>query len=89
MENHSLLVYVIINISLQEVYFGKTFALREIYDPFPEEISHWDQQNHQITNPMIVEEAADASAAKELLTDLIANAKRNPQGKTIIDTNLI
>lgn len=83
------IVYVLINVSLQEVFFGITAALEQIAADVPPEMAHWDLNDHHISNPVIIEEELliqDAVAALRILQE---NALKNPQGKTILLNGIV
>ncbi len=77
-------VYLLINVTLQEVFFGMTGDLNESVDALPPEIAHWDLLNHHISNPVMIEEALALEEAVSTIRSLEEKALKNPQGKTIL-----
>ena len=77
-------VYLLINVTLQEVFFGMTEDLNESVDSLPPEIAHWDLLNHHISNPVMIEEALALEEAVSTIRSLEEKALKNPQGKTIL-----
>ena len=77
-------VYLLINVTLQEVFFGMAGNLNESVDSLPPEIAHWDLQNHHISNPVTIEEALAFEEAVSTIRTLQEKALKNPQGKTIL-----
>ena len=77
-------VYLLINSSVQEVYFGLTENLNATGCTLPEEIRHWDLCKHYISNPVMIEEDLTMEAALLLIEELQEKTLRNPQGKTLI-----
>lgn len=76
-------VYLLINTSIQEVYFGYTKDLNSA-GSIPAEISHWDFREHNISNPVMIEEKLLPEEAVALIGDLQEKTLRNPQGKTLV-----
>lgn len=76
-------VYLLINTSVQEVFFGYTIDLNKPCS-IPEEITHWDFRNHNISNPVMMEEDLLLEEAVTLIADLQEKTLRNPQGKTLV-----
>ena len=77
-------VYLLINVTLQEVFFGMTGNVNESADALPPEIAHWDLLNHHISNPVMIEEALAFEEAVSTIRSLEEKALKNPQGKTIL-----
>ena len=77
-------VYLLINVTLQEVFFGMTGNPNESADTLPPEIAHWDLLNHHISNPVMIEEALAFEEAVSTIRTLQEKALKNPQGKTIL-----
>ena len=77
-------VYLLINVTLQEVFFGMAGNLNESVDTLPPEIAHWDLLNHHISNPVMIEEALAFEEAAATIRTLQEKALKNPQGKTIL-----
>jgi len=77
-------VYLLINVTLQEVFFGMTENVNESADSLPPEIAHWDLLNHHISNPVMIEEELLQEEAVSAIRDLEEKARKNPQGKTIL-----
>ena len=77
-------VYLLINVTLQEVFFGMAGDLNESVDSLPPEIAHWDLLNHHISNPVMIEEALAFEEAVSTIRSLEEQALKNPQGKTIL-----
>ena len=75
-------VYVLINVSLQELFFGFAEMEKEI-EALPPEIAHWDTENHRI-DPVILEEALLLEEAAAAVWALQEKALRDPQGKTVL-----
>lgn len=83
------IIYVLINVSLQEVFFGITTALEQILTDVPPEMAHWDLNDHHISNPVIIEEELLFPEAVSTLRTLQENALENPQGKTILLNGIV
>ena len=77
-------VYVLVNSTLQEVYFGISADLNQSVDELPPEITHWEFGVHAVSNAVMVEEDLEKEAAFELVRELQEKSLRNPQGKTIL-----
>lgn len=77
-------VYVLINVSLQEVFFGLTGNLEKIFSDMPAELAHWDLKEHHISNAVMIEEDLPHAEALSTIRTLQENALKNPQGKTIL-----
>jgi hypothetical protein len=77
-------VYVLVNISLQEVYFGLSGDVNQAVDELPCEIRHWEFGEHSISNAVIVEEDLLYEKALEVIRDLQEKSMKNPQGKKIL-----
>lgn len=77
-------VYVFVNITLQEVYFGMNASNKTEEAQLPEEISHWDFTSHAIANPVMVETGISEKEAVSIIHELQTKALRNPQGKKIL-----
>ena len=77
-------VYLLINVTLQEVFFGMAGNPNENVDALPPEIAHWDLLNHHISNPVMIEEALAFEDAVSTIRALQEKALKNPQGKTIL-----
>ncbi len=77
-------VYLLINVTLQEVFFGMAGGLNESVEAPPPEIAHWDLSNHHISNPVMIEEELLQEEAVSAIRDLEEKARKNPQGKTIL-----
>lgn len=76
-------VYLLINTSIQEVYFGYAEDLNSEAS-IPPEIRHWDFREHNISNPVMIEEKLLLEEAVALIGDLQERTLRNPQGKTLV-----
>lgn len=82
-------VYLLINRSLEEVFFGMVKNGGAGNEELPGEIGHWDWCNHAIANPvMMAEELLFEDAVNEIRT-LQENVKKNPQGKTLLENRSI
>ena len=77
-------VYVLVNISLQEVYFGLSGNVNQSADELPCEIRHWEFGGHSISNAVIIEEDLLFEKALEVIRDLQEKSMNNPQGKKIL-----
>ncbi|MBO7146762.1 MAG: hypothetical protein J6W81_03330 [Lentisphaeria bacterium] len=78
-------VYILINSSNKEVFFGYAPDLNRLFaEPLPSELDHWDLRNDSITNPVMIEEDLILEEALSVIRTLQDNALRNPQGKTIL-----
>ena len=87
MEKYS--VYLLINRSLEEVFFGMVKTGSTSDEKLPEEISHWDWCRHAIANPvMMSEELLFDEAVREIRT-LQESVQKNPQGKTLLENKTI
>ena len=78
------MVYVFVNITLQEVYFGMNCSTKADETQLPEEICHWDFYTHAIANPVMVETGISEKEAAAVIQELQEKALRNPQGKKIL-----
>ena len=87
METYS--VYLLINRSLEEVFFGMVKTSGSQDEELPGEISHWDWCNHAIANPvMMTEKVLFDEAVKEILS-LQESVKKNPQGKILLENRSV
>ena len=87
MEKYS--VYLLINRSLEEVFFGMISSGGSDDGELPPEIGHWDWCNHAIANPvMMSEELLFEEAVREIST-LQESVKKNPQGKTLLENRSV
>lgn len=77
-------VYVFVNITLQEVYFGMNSSANTEEAQLPEEICHWDFCSHAIANPVMVETGISEQQAVAVIRELQIKALGNPQGKKIL-----
>lgn len=82
-------VYVFVNITLQEVYFGMNSSAGTDDAQLPEEILHWDFCSHAIANPVMMETGISKTEAVAVIRELQEKALRNPQGKTILMNRLV
>lgn len=84
-------VYILINVTCQEVYFGTSdMPLEEIFETvFPEETVHWDLKNHHISVPVLISKDLSMQEAVADLKDLEEKAFKNPQGKKILHNKLL
>lgn len=78
------MVYLFVNISLQEVFFGMADGSDPGNAEVPDEISHWDFSTHAIANPVMIEEDISEEKARGLIADLQEKSLKNPQGKKIL-----
>ena len=87
MEKYS--VYLLMNRSLEEVFFGMIKSCGADDEELPGEIAHWDWRNHAISNPvMMAEELLFDEAICEIRT-LQESVKKNPQGKKLLENKSI
>ena len=87
METYS--VYLLINRSLEEVFFGMVKSSGTDNEELPCEIAHWDWCNHAIANPvMMTEKVLFDEAVKEILS-LQESVKKNPQGKILLENKSV
>ena len=77
-------VYLFVNISLQEVFFGMADNSDRSSAELPGEISHWDFCSHAIANPVMIEEGISEDEARLLIRELQEKSLKNPQGKKIL-----
>ena len=77
-------VYVFVNITLQEVYFGMCADVNQEIDALPSEITHWEFGTHYISNAVIIEEELSELEAFEVIREVQEKSLRNPQGKKIL-----
>ena len=77
-------VYLLVNSTLQEVYFGMCVDLNKGIDELPGEIAHWEFGRHYISNAVMIEEDLAEEAAFEVIREVQEKSLRNPQGKTIL-----
>ena len=77
-------VYLFVNISLQEVFFGMAVSSGADDAEVPPEISHWDFCTHAIANPVMIEEDISEEEARTLIRELQEKGLKNPQGKKIL-----
>ena len=84
-------VYIVINVSIQEVYFGVTeCSLDDIFvSVHPSETAHWDQKEHHISVPVLISSGLSFKEALVDLLDLEEKAFANPQGKKILHNILL
>lgn len=78
------IVYLLINRSKEEVFFGLTEDLNSIFAECPPEIAHWNLREDFITNPVMIEEELLQKNAVSLIHELQEKSLRNPQGKKIL-----
>lgn len=85
------LTYIVVNVTLQEVYFGLTNCeLKEIFSTvFPPETAHWDHKKEYIGVPVLISKELSYESALLDLQDLVEKAFANPQGKTILKNHLL
>ena len=87
--NEKFSVYLLMNRSLEEVFFGMVCIGGGADEELPSEIAHWDWQNHAIANPvMMAEELLFDEAVCEICT-LQEKVKQNPQGKTLLENKSV
>lgn len=84
-------VYIVINVTCQEVYFGAmTEALEELFvSVYPREVSHWDLDKHHVSVPVLISRELTFDEAIADLSDLETKALANPQGKKILHNFLL
>lgn len=78
------MVYLFVNSSLREVYFGMNETASAGSAELPPEISHWDFCNHAICPPVMIEEGISEQDARLLILELQEKTCRDPQGKTLL-----
>ncbi|MBR2873822.1 MAG: hypothetical protein IKB99_10030 [Lentisphaeria bacterium] len=82
-------VYLLMNRSLEEVFFGMVCTGGGSSEELPPELVHWDWINHAISNPvMMAEELLYEDAVSEIRT-LQESVKKNPQGKNLLENRSI
>ena len=77
-------VYLLVNSTLQEVYFGMCVDLNRGIDELPAEIVHWKFGDHYISNAVMIEEELSETEAYEVIREVQEKSLRNPQGKQIL-----
>ena len=84
-------VYIVINVTCQEVYFGAmSEALEELFAAVnPPELSHWELEQHHISVPVLISRDLSFEEALADLLDLEEKALANPQGKKILHNSLL
>lgn len=88
MEKYS--TYILINVTLQEVYFGTTLSpVEEVLLSLPEEIRHWDTLREHISIPILISKDLLFEEAILDLADLEEKALSDPQGKKILHNLLL
>ena len=89
--NEKYIVYILINVTCQEVYFGMTHKTAEdiFVSVFPVETSHWDLKHHHISVPVLISKDLSREDALADLKDLEEKALKNPQGKKILHNCLL
>lgn len=78
-------VYLLINRTLEEVFFGCVKTVSSDDAVLPAEIAHWEWQTHAIANPVIMAEDLSLTEAVEEIRTLQISVQRNPQGKTLLE----
>ena len=87
MEKYS--VYLLINRSLEEVFFGMVKTSGSQDEELPGEISHWDWCSHAIANPVMMSEELLHDEAVREIAALQESVRKNPQGKTLLENRSI
>lgn len=84
-------VYIVINVTLQEVYFGiSQEELSEIFSTIhPAETRHWQLASHHISVPVLISKDLSYNEALAELKELEEKALANPQGKRILHNPLL
>ena len=84
-------VYIVINVTCQEVYFGAmSEALEELFATVhPPELAHWNLTEHHISVPVLISGELSSGEALAELADLETKALANPQGKKILHNILL
>ncbi|MBR2363677.1 MAG: hypothetical protein IKA79_00610 [Lentisphaeria bacterium] len=84
-------VYIVINVTCQEVYFGAmSEELEELFaSVHPPELSHWELEQHHISVPVLISRDLSFEEALADLLDLEEKALANPQGKKILHNSLL
>lgn len=78
-------VYLLMNRTLEEVFFGCVNTAGSGDAEFPAEIAHWEWQTHAIANPVIMAEGLTFAEAAEEIRTLQISVLKNPQGKTLLE----
>jgi len=83
-ETERFFVYLLINNSCREVFFGVTVSFQLLGESLPEEIRHWRIGYDEIISPVIIEEDLTQEEALAVLQEVQEKAIRDPQGRTIL-----
>ena len=78
-------VYLLMNRTLEEVFFGCVNTAASSDADLPAEIAHWQWQTHAIANPVIMAEGLSRTEAVEEIRSLQISVQKNPQGKTLLE----
>lgn len=78
-------VYLLMNRTLEEVFFGCVNTVSSSDADLPSEIAHWQWQTHAIANPVIMAEGLTFAEAAEEIRTLQISVQKNPQGKTLLE----
>ena len=84
-------VYIVINVTCQEVYFGAmSESLEELFATVhPPELAHWELSEQHISVPVLISGDLSMEEAIVELSDLETKALANPQGKKILHNCLL
>ena len=80
-------VYLIMNRTLEELFFGHVDNSGTQEAELPAEISHWDWCNHAIANPVIMAEKLSCEEALCEICSLQEKVKADPQGKKLLENS--
>ena len=80
-------VYLIMNRTLEELFFGHVDNSGTQEAELPSEIAHWDWCGHAIANPVIMAENMSCEEALCEIRSLQEKVKADPQGKKLLENS--